>query len=428
MQGEEPPRPIAWHVARWGEDPWSRSGWCTLRPGASPADRAALAEPIDGRVLLAGEAVDLEQPAMVHGAFASGVRAAEWCLAEGSAAERVLVIGAGMAGLAAARQLADAGREVRVLEARPRLGGRIHTVELAGVRADAGAGWLQQERRNPLLPLARKLGLGLVRTDFRAPLAASPRGPLPLALIERVRTAIEAAIERWDSPPGEPADRALSEVLAPLLADPDPELRRAARWTLEAEVVLESGTPLEELSARWTLREDGVGAGDHWLVEGYGALIGHLAEGLDVRLGVPARRIAWSAGGVSVETPEGALAAERCICSVPLALLRAGRPALEPGLPERQRRALSRLGDGVVEKVLLRFDERWWPKTESGYLRWHDDPPSWVEWADLSDGAGAPLVAALIGGPAVARHHRDRSDAEIARAAAATLARLAAHA
>ncbi|TFG97309.1 MAG: amine oxidase, partial [Myxococcales bacterium] len=52
-------RPIAWHVARWGDDPWSRGSWCTLRPGASPSDRATLAEPVAGRLVLAGEAVDL---------------------------------------------------------------------------------------------------------------------------------------------------------------------------------------------------------------------------------------------------------------------------------------------------------------------------------------------------------------------------------
>jgi monoamine oxidase len=421
-------RPIAWHVARWGDDPWSRGGWCTLPPGASPADRAALAEPVDDRFVLAGEAVDLEQPCMVHGAWASGVRAAAWCLGEGSPAERVVVVGAGMAGLSAARHLADAGREVRVLEARPRLGGRIHTVDLGGVRADAGAAWLQQERRNPLLPIVRELGLRLVRTDFRAPRAVSPRGPVPLALIERARDAIETAVAQWDSPPGGPPDRPLAEILAPLLDHPDPELRRAARWTLEAEVVLESGTAMEELSARWTLREEGVGAGDHWLVEGYGALIERLADGLDVRLGAAARRIAWSRDGVVVETGAGEHRAERCICSVPLALLRAGQPELRPGLPEPQRRALGRLGVGVVEKVLLRFEERWWPRAESGYLRWHDDPPSWVEWADLSDGAGVPLVAGLIAGPAVARHHRGRSDEEVALAAADTLALLAAHA
>ena len=421
-------RPIAWHVARWGEEPWSRGAWCTLRPGASHADRAALAEPVDARLVLAGEAVDPEQASMLHGAFASGVRAADWCLAEGSADERVLVVGAGIAGLAAARHLADAGREVRVLEARSRLGGRIHTVEVGGVRADAGAAWLQQERRNPLLPLARRLGLRLVRTSFRAPRAASPAGPLPLALIERAREAIDAAVRRWDAPTGGPADRSLAEVLRPLLDHPDPELRRAVRWTLEAEVVLETGTPIEELSARWTLREDGVGAGDHWLVEGCGALVEHLARGLDIRVGLAARRIVRGARGVAVETDEGMLRAGRCICAVPLALLKAGCPELSPGLGPRQRGALDRLGVGVVEKVLLRFDERWWPRAESGYLRWHDDPPGWVEWADHSDGAGAPLVAALIGGPAVARHHAGRSDAEIAQAATDALAALAARA
>jgi monoamine oxidase len=421
-------RPIAWHVARWGDDPWSRGSWCTLRPGASPSDRATLAEPVAGRLVLAGEAVDLDQPAMLHGAFASGVRAADWCLTEGSAAERVIVVGAGIAGLAAARRLADAGRDVRVLEARTRIGGRIHTVEVGGVRADAGAAWLQQELRNPLLPMARRLGLHLVRTGFRAPRAVSPQGAIPLALIERARDAIETALRRWDSPPGAPADRPLAEVLAPLLADPDPELRRAVRWTLEAEIVLEAGTPIEELSARWTLREDGVGAGDHWLVEGCGALTDHLAAGLDVRLGVPARCIRWNMDGVGVATAEGDLRAERCICAVPLALLKAGRPELRPGLPAGQLRALARLGVGVVEKVLLRFDERWWPRTESGYLRWHEDPSSWVEWADLSDGAGAPLVAALIGGAAVARHQHGRSDAEVAQAASDALARLAANA
>jgi monoamine oxidase len=213
-----------------------------------------------------------------------------------------------------------------------------------------------------------------------------------------------------------------------LLADPDPELRRAVGWTLEAEIVLEAGTPIEELSARWTLREGGVGAGDHWLVEGCGALTDHLAAGLDVRLGVAARCISWSRAGVSIATTQGELRAERCICAVPLALLKAGRPELRPGLPAAQLHALDQLGVGVVEKVLLRFDERWWPRAESGYLRWHEDPSSWVEWADLSDGAGAPLMAAMIAGPAVARHQRGRPDAEVAQAASDALARLSASA
>ena len=123
--------PIAWHVARWADDPWSRGSWSFIRPGGSPRDRATLGEPVHGRVVLAGEATHPDQPGMVHGAWLTGVRAAEWCAQVGQPGELVVVIGAGMAGLAAARTLVDRDRQAIVLEARDRIGGRVHTVEVA---------------------------------------------------------------------------------------------------------------------------------------------------------------------------------------------------------------------------------------------------------------------------------------------------------
>ena len=76
---------------------------------------------------------------------------------------------------------------------------------------------------------------------------------------------------------------------------------------------------------------------------------------------------------------------------------------------------------GLVEKVILRFDERWWPVAPSGYLRWYDSPASWGEWLDLTDGVGAPTVAALVAGDAVRRLHHGRTDAEVAMAVADAL-------
>ena len=131
--------PIAWHVARWADDPWSCGSWSFIRPGGSRTDRATLGEPAHDRVVLAGEATHPDQPGMVHGAWLTGVRAADWCAQVGQPGELVVVIGAGMAGLAAARRLVDQSRHATVLEARDRIGGRVHTVEVAGVRADAGA-------------------------------------------------------------------------------------------------------------------------------------------------------------------------------------------------------------------------------------------------------------------------------------------------
>ena len=76
---------------------------------------------------------------------------------------------------------------------------------------------------------------------------------------------------------------------------------------------------------------------------------------------------------------------------------------------------------GVVEKVILRFSDHWWPTPRSGYFRWYDTPASWCEWVDLSDGCGAPVVAGLIAGEAVGRHHHGRTDEEVAHAAAHAL-------
>jgi hypothetical protein len=87
--------------------------------------------------------------------------------------------------------------------------------------------------------------------------------------------------------------------------------------------------------------------------------------------------------------------------------------------------ALGRVGMGVVDKVILRFAERWWPRPPHGYLRWYDKPASWCEWVDLTDGCGAPVVAGLIAHDAVMRHHHDRTDADVVFDAASALQRWA---
>jgi hypothetical protein len=80
----------------------------------------------------------------------------------------------------------------------------------------------------------------------------------------------------------------------------------------------------------------------------------------------------------------------------------------------------------AFEKAVLQFDERWWPVSPSGYLRWYDTPPSWTEWLDLTDVVGTPTIAGLIAADAVAAHHDGRSDEDVALAATDALAAWAA--
>lgn len=405
--------PIAWHVARWGDEPLTVGSWSALAPGGSPADRAQLGEPIDGRFVLAGDATNPVAPSMTHGAFDEGVRAAQWAIDAG--ARRVVVVGAGFAGLGAARTLHDAGVAVTVLEARDRLGGRAHTVEVGeGVRADAGAAWLQQYATNSLARLAEHWGLVTVATDFHAPRSGAPDGPVDDAA---VATALDALT---DACAGAAEGASFADVAGPLLAAAAPSERRALQHAIDLDVDLENGVAHERLSAELVLCEPGVGNGDRWLPGGYGQLVARLADGLDIRRERPVRSITWGADGVDVD----GLRADVCICAIPVWLV--PQLLLAPGLPAAHLAALGRLSPTRVEKVLLRFETRWWPADGNGYLRWYDSPASWGEWLDLTDGVGAPVVAALIAGDAVRRHHHDRDDAAIALDVAHALAAWAA--
>ncbi len=114
------PDPIDYVITRWRKDRFARGSYSFLAIDAKPEDREVIAQPTGGRLFFAGEATHSDFPATVHGALLSGQRAAAEIIAED--VESVIIIGAGVAGLAAAKHLVAAGRDVQVLEARDRIG------------------------------------------------------------------------------------------------------------------------------------------------------------------------------------------------------------------------------------------------------------------------------------------------------------------
>lgn len=379
--------------------------------------------PIDDRFIVAGDATNPTAPSMVHGAWSQGREAAEWVASVGRPGERVVVIGAGVAGLAAAQASLQAGREVVVVEARDRLGGRTHSVQVGDTTVDLGAAWMQQLPTNPLVAVIDRLGLQRVSTDFASPLAAAAEGPLP-----DVAAALEALAEHLAT--AAPTS-SLADVLPAYLANLSPEQSRATRMAIDVDLDLENGAPFDQLSAVHVLAEPGVGAGDAWLPGGYRGLIDHLATGLDTRLGHEVLAIHWSETGVRIRGRDVAGApfeveADRCICCIPAWLLPTLR--IEPGLTDDHRAALADLAVCTVHKVVLQYESRWWPTSPTGnnYLRWYDSPVNWGEWLDLSDHAPTPTVVGLIAGEAVQREYGGRDDATVILAAHAAFERWAA--
>jgi monoamine oxidase len=403
-------------VSHWWDDPWSRGAWSLLCVGATAGTRAALGRPIGNRLVLAGEATHSSQAGMTHGAYEEGCRAARWAIDAGH--RRVVVVGAGFAGLGAARTLQDAGCEVTVLEARDRIGGRVHTVGLTpSMVVELGANWLQQGHRNTLAPLASRLGLCTVPTDFGDPLDLQCGvGPRPVPTDE-VLPVLRAHLD--SQPPQVDIAAAVDELRASGRVDVD-DLQRV----VDLEIALDAGAPLQELSARFGV-EPGVGEGDRWIMGGYAQLLDSLAEGLDVRLRTPVGEVTVDAGGVDVAGHTCRERADAVIVTAPVAVLRAGVIEFHPPLPVEHRRALDLLTTGRVEKVALQFDRRWWPTAPSHYLRIADGRPGCVsEWLDLTDTLGVPLITGIFVGDWVAEMWDGHDDHQIAGAAAAILAQI----
>jgi monoamine oxidase len=263
----------------------------------------------------------------------------------------VLVIGAGCAGIAAARDLAARGRSCVVLEGAPRVGGRAYTESASlGLPFDHGASWLHQADDNPLTPLARGLGLALLDHDtlrdrrlFTQGRFATTAERADFAAAEHAFwTTIESAAA--DGTPDRPADQA-----AP----------RGGRW--DATIAHWEGAQIcaAELH-RMSLHDLAATALDGpnlILREGIGGLVARLAEGLPVRLDARVDRLRWGARGVVAEGGFGAVAARAAIITVSTGVLAAGGIAFDPPLPPTMQQAIADLPMGLLTKVAFRADD-----------------------------------------------------------------------
>lgn len=299
----------------------------------------------------------------------------------------VVVIGAGAAGVGAGRALAAAGCHFVILEARDRIGGRAWTVDSGhGFAVDLGCEWLHAAPRNPLVPLARALGIAVDEYDKVWADEWNLR-TLGEAAYAEFRGAADSLFEEAEAlaAAGGP-DAALGDLLAP-----------DHRWRPAIEAVCGwiTGGRLDQVSAVDFGRAEDPQI--NWrLPGGYGALIQALAEGLPVRVSAPVARIDWRGRDVVVEGPAGSLTARRVIVTLPTNVIASGAVAFAPALPSEKREAAADLPLGADFKVFLKVEgEPFGPprdvqlptrydRADCGFLHVHP--------------FGRPLVAGYFGG------------------------------
>lgn len=322
----------------------------------------------------------------------------------------VVVVGAGVAGLSAARLLSRAGKTVVVLEARPRIGGRVWTDRSNGVVQDLGASWIHGVDNCAVATATRAFGMrhmeftvGGFQADSRPIAYYSPNAERLTEAevhafasdVRAVDTALAAQIA--DSGPQESYRDVTERALAGL--GWDFERRQRVREYLEHRTEEQYGVWIANLAAHG-LDDDAIEGEEVVFPDGYDHLPGHLALGLDVRLGHVVTAVRWSTDGAVVESTRGTFEAQHCVVTVPVGVLKSDSFEIDPPLPQPVAGALSRLEMNVFEKVFVRFDTAFWDQGVYAIRQLGPAGRLWHSWYDLTALHGTPTLLTFAAGPA----------------------------
>ncbi|MDX5350874.1 MAG: FAD-dependent oxidoreductase [Paracoccaceae bacterium] len=257
----------------------------------------------------------------------------------------VVVVGAGCAGLAAAKRLISQGLRVTVLEAMDRIGGRAWTTSTDfGVPFDIGCAWLHAADRNPFFPEAVGAGWTLQHHDMELDhLWFGKRKATPAEMAAEVRAADELAdcIARH---------KVASDRLTTLV-----EACHGLRASATFAGPMDYGADDDEISVT-DFRSAADLDPNYFTREGFGALIHRWGADVPVSLGTPVRRIRWDGPGVEVETDRGTLRARAAIVTVSTGVLAFEEISFTPDLPEGHQEAIFDLPMGLLTKVPLRIE------------------------------------------------------------------------
>src|SRR6202165_4266023 len=260
----------------------------------------------------------------------------------------IVVIGAGAAGIAAARRIMAANRRVIVVEATGQIGGRCLTDSATfDVPFDRGARWMHNPDTNPLIRLGRSAGLDISAAPMGQKIRIGRRNARAGETEEFLAALVRAHRALDDASRGK-ADVACASALPKDLGD----------WAGTTEFVLganATGKDLKDVSVIDRARAPDRGNAPIACRQGLGTLIARLGEQVPLALSVPASRIAWTGRDVTVETPAGKIAARAAIITVSSNVLTAGNIKFTPELPKRALDAAAKLSLGSYDHIALQL-------------------------------------------------------------------------
>ncbi|XWS11088.1 hypothetical protein CRYUN_Cryun38cG0053700 [Craigia yunnanensis] len=334
----------------------------------------------------------------------------------------VIIVGAGLAGLAAARQLLSFGFKVVVLEGRNRPGGRVYTQKMGTkdkvAAVDLGGSVITGIHANPLGVLARQLSIPLHKVRDSCPLYKPDGVPVNKEIDSRIEMIFNKLLDKVTElrkiMGGFANHISLGSVLEKLrqlyAVARSAEERQLLEWHL-ANLEYANAGCLSDLSAAYWDQDDPYEmGGDHcFLAGGNWRLIKALCDGIPIIYGKTVDAIRYGNEGIEVVAGVQTFQADMVLCTVPLGVLKRRTIKFEPELPQRKLAAIERLGFGLLNKVAMVFPHVFWGEDLDTFGCLNDTSDNRGEFFlfySYHTVSGGPVLIALVAGEAAQTFER----------------------
>jgi monoamine oxidase len=334
----------------------------------------------------------------------------------------VIVIGAGIAGLAAAKTLKNAGNKVVVLEASDHYGGRIQTIDMDGYKADFGASWIHGINGNPLYSLANQNGIVTKPTHYDPSYIFDIDGEdITEAEWAEVENLLEQLVDlAYENP--NISLRQLLDMMEPNLNISE-KMKRVFFGGVRSEIEIPYAVDAPDISAKALTTNDSFSGNDVIFPDGMASLTDILAEGIEIHYNSFVTKISYTNDKISVYTKntvdidearscnachsgqnasmlqhDDVFTTDKVVVALPLGMLKNNNVVFEPTLTSEKLSAINSLGIGTMNKVFLKFNQNFWYEDAYFFEYLKEEYSNEIEFFSPSPtGTGNILVAVFAG-------------------------------